>query len=285
MSSVAIVTDSTAYIPTEMMNGYSIQVVPLNVIWGDQTFLDGVDIQPNEFYDRLKGSKITPTTSQPSPEMFKNVYKGLLEHDHDVISLHISSKLSGTVDSAFQAKQQLNSNRIEVIDSQLTSMALGFPVLAVGKAAKEGATLQECKALAEQSVLHSGAIFTVSTLEYLRRGGRIGGASALLGTALDLKPILTLIDGKIEAVERVRTLNKAIDRLVDHLIQQTKKRTPLQVAAINANSPLEAERILAKIREKYDIADIDVAIKGEISPVIGTHTGPGTLGIAYMAGF
>lgn len=284
MSKVAVVTDSTAYLPQELITGNPISVIPLNVIWGENTYLDNVDIHPQEFYERLRTNKVNPTTSQPSPEAFRKVYEDLLEQGFDVISMHISAKLSGTVDSAMQARNELDPERIEVIDSQLTSMALGFPVHAVARAAVEGASLSECKALGENGCQNAGAIFTVSTLEYLHRGGRIGGAAAFLGTALDLKPILTLVDGKIEALERVRTLHKALDKLVVHLKEQTGRKTPLQIAIIHADCVPLGNKLMERVREAYGTSEIDIAVISEISPVIGTHTGPGTVGIAYMAG-
>ena len=284
MANVTVVTDSTAYIPSALLAQYQIQVIPLNVIFGEVTLLDGVDISPDEFYEKLKTSKVIPTTSQPSPAAFRDVYEKILDEGRDIISIHISEKLSGTIDSATQAKQMLAVENIEVVDSKLTSMAMGFPVLATAKAAKEGATLQECKALAERSLANSGAIFTVSTLEYLHRGGRIGGAAAFLGTALDLKPILELREGKIEPIERVRTLNKAVDRLLEHFQNRINGRTPVQIAILNAKVPEEANRLLEKARNLFSVSDIDFALISDLSPTIGTHTGPGTLGIAYMAG-
>lgn len=284
MSKVTVVTDSTAYLPPQLMAGNPISVIPLNVIWGDKTYLDNVDIHPHEFYSKLKQNKSIPTTSQPTPAAFIKVYEKLLEQGHEILSLHISAKLSGTVDSAQQARNELDPQKIEVIDSELTSMALGFPVLAAAKAAKEGATLEECSGLARRCCKNSGALFTVSTLEYLRRGGRIGGAAAFLGTALDLKPILTLVDGKIEPIERVRTLNKALDKLIENLKTKVDKRVPLQIAIIHAECPKLAEKLMERTRDAFGMSEIDIAITSEISPVIGTHTGPGTIGIAYMAG-
>ena len=253
MSKVAIVTDSTSNIPAELMNGYAISVLPLNLIWGDETFQDGVDIQPDEFYQRLKSNKICPTTSQPSPEAFRQVYEKLIADGFDILSVHISARLSGTMHSALQARNMVDSEKVEVVDLEMASMALGFPVLAAAQAAKEGATLEECKAIAVRCSANSGALFTVSTLEYLHRGGRIGGASAFLGTALDLKPILSLVDGKIEPIERVRTLNKAIDRLVENLKKTVDKKTPLNIAIINAMCAEEAEKLREKVCNAFPV--------------------------------
>jgi len=284
MSKIAIVTDSTACIPESYLSEYTILVVPLQLIMGEEVMLDGVEITPDEFYEKLENSKLSPSTSQPSPDAFVKVFQPLLDEGYDIISILISSKLSGTVASAEIAKNQLGSSRIEVIDSKLTSMAMGFPILAVAKAAKEGATLQECKGLAEATLKRSGAMFTVSTLEFLRRGGRIGSAAAFLGTALNLKPVLELREGVVEPIERVRTHTKAVYRLIELLGERSGRQSPLQVAALHAKSPLGAAKIIEEIRKEYNVSDISEAFCVDISPVLGAHTGPGTLGIAYTYG-
>jgi DegV family protein with EDD domain len=163
-------------------------------------------------------------------------------------------------------------------------MAMGFPALAAAKAAAAGATMEECKSIVERGCSQSGVLFAVSTLEYLRRGGRIGGAAAFLGTALNLKPILELREGKIEAVERVRTMNKAIDRLLDLFEERIGTRRPVQIAALHANAPEEARKLLERARQRFDQSDISAAVLSEVSPVIGTHTGPGCMGLAFQAG-
>jgi DegV family protein with EDD domain len=281
MTKVAIVTDSTACIPAEYLQKYIISVVPLNLIFGHQMFLDGVDITPNQFYKKLVETKISPTTSQPSPDAFMRAYRKYLDEGYDIISIHISSNLSGTVDSATQAKNHLDSQRIEVIDSKSAAMALGYQTLTVARAAVEGASLKECKDLAEKSIHTTNALFTVATLEYLHRGGRIGGATAFLGTKLDLKPILELRDGRIEAITRVRTFNKAIDQMVANLEKQVDHKRPLRLVTMHANALTDAVNLLTRLREKFDITESFVS---EISPVLGTHVGPGTVGIAFMAG-
>lgn len=284
MSKVALVTDSTAYIPAELVKSYDIHVVPLQLIWADKTYRDNVDITPAEFYERLPHVKAHPSTSQPSPAAFKEIYSNLLEQDYQVLSVHISSKLSGTMDSATQAKQMLPGAPIEIVDSLSTSMCMGFPVLAAARAAAQGASLADCRTIAEQGCKNSGVLFVVDTLEFLRRGGRIGGAQAFLGTALNLKPILEVREGRIEAVERVRTLNKAIDRLLELLAERVGGRRPVSLAALHAAAPEAAETLLTRARAMYALSDINEALVCPVSPVIGVHAGPGTLGLAYMAG-
>lgn len=284
MSKVAVVTDSTAYIPRSLSQGLPIYVVPLQVVWGEETYRDGIDIQPLEFYTRLKTAKVMPSTSQPSPEAFRQVYATLLEEDYDIVSIHISAKLSGTLDSAIQAREMLKSERIALIDSKVTAMALGYHVLSVARAAAQGASFEACKALAERAVNHIGAVFVVSTLEFLHRGGRIGGAAAFLGTALNLKPLLELRDGRVEAVERIRTMRKALERLLELLDERVGQRSPLRLACLHANAPEEAEALMERVRQRYPQKRLVELVMAEVSPVIGTHTGPGTVGIAYMAG-
>ena len=284
MSKVAIVTDSTAYIPPELIKGHRIEVVPLHLIWGDKTYLDGVDITPNEFYERLATAKELPTTSQPSPAAFKEVYERLQGEGYDILSIHISSKLSGTMDSALQAKAMVPDARIEIVDSLTTSMGMGFAVLEAARAATRGASLEECKAIALRGLANVLVYFLVSTLEFLHRGGRIGGAAAFLGTALNLKPILQLRDGRIEAIEKVRTMSKATDRLLEIFAEQARGKRPIRLAILHANAQEEAERLLERARQKVSVDDISEAVIVPVSPVIGTHTGPGCVGIAFMSG-
>ncbi len=178
MSKVALVTDSTAYLPDELVNQYAISVTPQILIWGEETFQDGVDIQPNDFYKKLKTAKIMPTTSQVAIVTMKSTFEKLLEQGYDVLGIFISAKLSGTMQSADQAKLMLPkaANKIVILDSNTTAMAMGFHVLAAARAAQSGAGLSECKEIAEQARKHTGVYFVVDTLEFLRRGGRIGGA-------------------------------------------------------------------------------------------------------------
>lgn len=284
MSKVAIVSDSTANIPASMLQNLPVSVVPLNVIFGNETFFDGVTIKSDEFYTRLQTGKVNPSTSQPSPEAFKSLFLKLLDDGYDVMTIVISSKLSGTMDSALQAQAELPGAPIEVLDTYSTSMAMGYQVLTVARAAAQGASLHECKVLAEIAREKTGALFTVSTLEYLHRGGRIGGAAAFLGTTLDLKPILTLKEGKIEAMERVRTLSKASDRLVELFLEQAQGHKSVRLGFLHAKAEEEAAALMEKVRQRIPASMINEAILAEVSPTIGTHTGPGTIGIAYMLG-
>ncbi len=281
MGKVAIITDSTSYIPKDLVKKHHITVIPQVLIWEDKTYLDGVDIQPREFYNRLKDAKVMPTTSQATIGSFQQIFSQLLDEGCQILAILVSDKLSGTINSAIQARDMLPDEPIEIINSKTTAMALGFQALAVARAAKEGANMSECKALAEKAIDHTGVIFAVDTLEFLHRGGRIGGGSRFLGTALKLKPILEVKDGRVEAVERVRTRKKSLTRLVELLEERLAGRQPVRLATLHANSPEDARIILKQANGRIDAVE---HIFSELSPTVGTNTGPGTVGLAYMAG-
>ncbi len=283
MGKVAIVTDSTAYIPKEYRERYNISTAPQVLIWGEETFEDGVTIQPNEFYSRLSTAKVMPTTSQVSVPNMQKAFSTLLDQGYDVLGIFVSSKLSGTLQSAMRGREELTTGKekVEIVDSLSTSMAMGFQALTAARAAAEGASLAECKALAEKARAYTGVYFMVDTLEFLHRGGRIGGAQRFLGTALNLKPILALQDGKVEPVERIRTKGKALDRLVEIIVEQCAGKTPIRLATLHANAGEDAKDILERAGKLMDVTE---SIFTEVSPTVGAHTGPGTVGLAYMAG-
>lgn len=285
MNKVIVVTDSTATIPAQLLNGHQIQVLPLQVIWDHMVLKDGIDIQPKEFYERLAKAKTMPSTSQATPEEFKASYSTLLDQGFDILSIHISSKLSGTLESAIQAKKAFPGARIELVDSLSTSMALGFQVLSAARMASIGAGISEVKAVAEKALTHTGVFFALNTLEFLHRGGRIGGAAAFMGTMLNLKPLLELRDGRIEAVERVRTFNKTVDRLLDLVeARLNKDKGPIRLAAIHANDQEKADELLDRAIKRFSNTVVTDAVTTSVSPVLGTHTGPGALGLAFMNG-
>jgi DegV family protein with EDD domain len=281
MSKVAIVTDSTATLPKEYLNEYPIWVVPQVLIWGEQTLEDGVDIQPDEFYLRLTKDPVHPTTSQVTPASFNRIYKELLDKNYEILAVLISPKLSGTIESANQAKANFPGAPIEVFDSNSVAMAMGYQALMAARAAKEGASLKECKDIAERARPLTGVVFAVNTLEFLHRGGRIGGGARFLGTALDIKPILEIRDGKVEAVERVRTRKKSLARVVRLIEERIAGRTPVRLATLHARAAEDARWLL-----DVGCAHLDPVEKifTEVSPVVGTHAGPGTVGLAFMAG-
>jgi DegV family protein with EDD domain len=281
VSKIAIVTDSTSSVPDEFLKKYPIFVAPQVLIWGEETFEDGVDIHPSEFYARLKVSKTMPTTSQVTPGSFLKIFSSLIDQDYQILAVLISEKLSGTIASAVQAKEMFPGAEIELVDSYTTSLGMAFPILAVAEAIEQGANLAECKQLAEKAREHVGVCFAVDTLEFLHRGGRIGGGSRFLGTALNIKPLLEVTGGRVEAVERVRTRKKSLSRLVELVEQRIAGRKPVRLGALYTNIPLEAQDLLAEASQRIDCTQSLIA---EVSPVIGTHAGPGTVGLAFMAG-
>jgi DegV family protein with EDD domain len=283
MSKVAIVTDSTAYIPEILLKELKINVVPLNLIWEEESLEDGVDIMPDEFYRRLANSKSFPTTSQPTILSMKNKFEDLLANGFDVLGIFISSKLSGTVESAQQARELMpkGQDKIAILDSLATTMALGWPVLTAARAAEAGENLLGCLKLAEKARNQTGVMFVVETLEYLRRGGRIGGAQAMLGTILNIKPLLELQEGRIEPVERIRTKGKALNRMLDLIEEKISGQTPIRLATVHADVEMEALTLLETARKRFHPIE---SLYGPLSPVIGSHAGPGTVALAYMAG-
>ena len=280
MSKFAIVTDSTSYLPKEFIQKHSIAITPLVLIWGDEMFQDGVDIQPAEFYNRLKTAKVMPTTSQATPATMHSAFQGLVDQGFDVLGIFISSKLSGTIQSAIQAREMMGSagKKVTLVDSQSTSIALGFQVLATARAKDAGESLEECVALAEKAHEKTGVYFAVDTLEFLHRGGRIGGAQRFIGSALNLKPILALKEGKVEGVERIRTKSKAHDRILELVAEQVNGKSTIRIATLHANAFEDAKSLLDRAANMINPVE---TILSELSPVVGTHTGPGTIGLAF----
>jgi DegV family protein with EDD domain len=283
MSKIALVTDSTTYMPPELVKKYNISIAPQVLIWGDQTYKDGVDIESREFFTRLKTAKVMPTTSQVAVISFQEIFQDLVDKGYEVLALLVSSRLSGTVQSALQAKDLMSSARekVNVVDSQSVAMALGFQVLAVARAIEDGASLKDAIALAEKSYQYTGVFFAVDTLEFLHRGGRIGGAQRFLGTMLNMKPILAIQDGRVEGVDRIRTKNKAHDRVLELVVEKVAGRTPVRLATLHANAADDARALLARAEQTLHPIE---SIFTEVSPTVGTHAGPGTVGLAVMAG-
>ena len=281
MNPVMIVTDSSAYLPPDLVATHPIRVIPLTLNWDGQTYRDGVEIQATEFYNRLSTSSTLPSTSQIPPGDFENIIKELLVVDYDVLLLPISSGISGSYQSAASVVNNFPADRVVLLDTKLVSMALGFQVLAAARAAAAGANLTECKQTAQQAYGHIGVFFTVDTLKYLAAGGRINSAKRLLGAALDIKPILEIRDGKIELVNSVRTRNKAIDRMLQMVEKEIGGRSPVRISVFHALAPETAEELLETARLRFSPIEYYLS---EISPVVGSHVGPSTVAIAYHAG-
>lgn len=279
MSKIALVTDSSAYVPPELHERHRIEVVPLKLIWGDETFQDGVDISPSEFYARLPDAEVMPTTSQPSAAEFKQVFEDLHAEGYHILGIYISSKLSGTMASAEQAKKMLPNVNVENVDSLCSIVEMGFHLREVADAIENGADLAQCKAVAEDARARSGLVFAVDTLEFLHRGGRIGGGKRFLGTLLDIKPVLELEDGSVEAVEQVRTKRKAINRLLDLVEEKAQGKELAYLGVSHASAEADAVDLLERAQARFHAEN---TMLSELSPVIGTHAGPGTVVLAYM---
>jgi len=281
MNKVSIVTDSTAYLPQEFIDSLGISVVPLSLNWDGKTYRDGIDILPDEFYTRLSKSDTLPTTSQSTVGDYAAVFEKLANENRDVLTLPISSGISGSINSAIQASKMFTKTKIDVVETKLVSMALGFMVLAAARAAAAGASLEECTKIAKESYNHIGVYFVVDTLKYLHAGGRIGGAKRFMGTALRIKPVLEIRDGKIEAVKSVITMNKAIEAMIELVEKDIAGRKPVRVSVFHALAEEHAVQLLETITKRFGAEE---SILSYVSPVVGSHVGPGTLSIAYMAG-
>ena len=271
--SVAIVTDSTADLPPQLAASRSITVVPLTLNFDGKALLDGVDIRPDEFYRRLPSVATHPTTSQPSAGRFAEAYSALLA-DHDaVVSIHISEKLSGTYESARQAAAMTDAERVRVVDSENVSMSLGLLALTASSLAASGADAEtiEAKMLDMRPLVQT--YFSVATLEFLRRGGRIGRASAFLGSVLQVKPVLCIRDGLVTPLERVRTFDRALNRIVE-LTREVDRGHGVCVIVGHADAGADAERIG---RELEPIAE--TLMIQPLGPVVGAHAGPGVVGV------
>lgn len=275
-----IVTDSSAGLPRDLLEAYGIEVVPLNVQFGRTSYQEGVDIDNTQFYQMLSQAEQLPTTSQPSAGQFHEVYSRLVAGGDSVISIHISSKLSGTCQSAMAAKGMLPEADITVVDTLSVSMGHGLVVLAAAEAVQKGKGQDEVVALVEQVINGMQILFIVDTLEYLQKGGRIGGAAAFLGTLLSLKPLLEIRDGGVEPLERVRTRRKAVRRALEVLAERFDGQGPLRLLVLHAECPEDAEQLAKRMREMLPCGSLHLA---ELSPVIGTHGGPGTLGLGGFA--
>ncbi|MGD2049839.1 MAG: DegV family protein [Chloroflexota bacterium] len=275
---VAVATDSTANIPDDYIHELNIYVIPQVLNWEGDTFLDGIDITPSEFYQRLVQAKELPTTSQPSAGQFYEFFGNLAEKHEAIIGVFISEHLSGTIDSALTGAEMMSDFPIEIVDSKSASMGLGFMVMAVARALKDGASYEEAAQLARDLIPVTHAIFVVDTLEYLHKGGRIGGAQRLVGSLLSMKPLLHLEEGRIEPLARIRTKRKAVEKLLDVVASDTEGKGKLHASVIHAAAPEDAEQFKEQVLERLDPVEI---ISSELSPVVGTHTGPGLVGMGY----
>ncbi|GAB4535764.1 MAG: DegV family protein [Anaerolineae bacterium] len=275
---IKIVTDSTSYLPPDEIERYDIRVVPLNVHFGeDRVFQEGVTIDNDQFYAMLAESPELPTTSQPSPGQFLDIFSELSEAGHSVLCLVLSSRLSGTYQSALDARHMLPDANIVVIDTYSAASPLGLMVITAAEMAAEDCAMDEIVARIEQMREDMRVYFVVDTLEYLQKGGRIGAAAAFLGTLLKVKPILMLDEGVVKPLDKVRSKRKAIQRLLSELESHVAPDQPVRAITMHAQALDEARELEAEIHRRFNCQH---TLFGEVGPVIGTHTGPGLLGAA-----
>jgi DegV family protein with EDD domain len=273
---VTVVTDSTSYLPAGLADELGIRVVPLQVQLGDRTGREGVDVSPGDVTSALR-CRVPVSTSRPTPGDFGKLYRSILETGSSaVLSVHLSGQLSGTCDSARLAAAELDDDLIRVVDSRSAGMALGFAVLAAARAAASGSALPEVEQAARSVLGSTTALFYVDSLEWLHRGGRIGSAAARFGTALAVKPLLHLSDGRIQPLEKVRTATKAIARLVQLGVAAAGDR-PVDVAVQHLAAPDRAADLARQLREA--LPALHQLYESEVGAAVGAHVGPGLLGI------
>lgn len=276
MGKIALVTDSTAYLYEEEVKRYAVTVVPLTVNFPDGFIYDGL-VDARDFFARVEKSGKVPFTSQPSVGAFVEAYKALIAEGKEVVSIHISARLSGTFESASGAASMVDPGKITVVDSTVTSAPMAYLVLAAARWAEEGCSRAEIAARLEQAKKEIGAFFVPHTLDYLKKGGRIGGAQALLGSLLQIKPLLYLREGQIEVFDKVRTKRKAMQRMLQQLPREKKQ---LEVAAVHFMAPEDAAAIKEAVLEMAPHARVEIR---ELGPVLSTHCGPGLVGIGFWA--
>jgi fatty acid kinase fatty acid binding subunit len=275
----ALVLDSTADLPDAAERFPNWRVVPLYVRFGDESLRDGVDIDANEFYERLRGSSVFPTTSQPTPGDFLARY-GELDAYERIFSLHVSARVSGTFESAQAAAADLGDGRVRAIDTETASASIAMLALAIQRRLDQGTTDEEIDALVERYLRERGLLFTVDTLEFLQRGGRIGKAAAFAGTLLQVKPILSIREGEVEPVKRVRGERKAFAELASALETETRDEPTYRLAVAHAAAPERAAELEALVRERRPQAELELVVT--LGAVIGAHAGPGTLALFWF---
>jgi DegV family protein with EDD domain len=269
---VKIVTDSGADLPEQLARELGITVVPIYVRFGEEVYRDRVSISEDEFYERLTHDPVHPNTTQPGPQDFLEVYQKLSADADGIVSIHISGKLSGTYNSALMARDMLETGcPVEVVDSETLSMSVGLMVIAAAEMAKAGESMDKIVAEVKKAMPESSMLFLLDTLEYLRRGGRIGKAKALLGSVLNLKPMLTVKDGELVPAGQVRTRAKGMDKLFEYV----KNAGNIQDLAVVYNTtPDEAQTLAERIGSVFDREKIRIA---RVGPGLGAHGGPGAM--------
>jgi len=275
---IKIVSDTASGLTREVAAQRGIQLISQRVMFGTETLRDGVDITNDVFLQRLKMSKEFPTTSQPPVGDYVDAFKRRLDAGHEVLCLTVSSLLSGTYNSAETAKKNLGSDKITLVDTKNVATGQALMVLEAARMVKEGRSVPEIVAHLEPMVAGMHLDFVLDTLEYLAKGGRIGGAQAFVGTLLQMKPILTIRHGRVEPLERVRTKTKAVARLREIVDMSVKAKRNVRLGVVHTGLPAEAEALSQEFRDMYDL---DECLVLEMPPAVAAHAGPGALGAAY----
>ncbi len=275
---VRVLTDSTCDLSPELVAAYGITVVPLTVFFGEEALLDGVEIDANTFYQRLRESPVLPRTSQPAVEAFRSAYEHLAQDAGEIVSIHLSSRLSGTLNSASVAREQApHSLRIELIDSYSVSLGLGAIVLEAAAAAAEGASMAQVVAVARRAMDRVHVVAVLDTLEYLQKGGRIGRARSLLGSLLSIKAIIHVEDGEVAPFDRIRTRARALDRLFE---VATQDRALKRLFCACAGNDAEGQAFIERLRPHLPHTEFHL---GQLGPVVGVYTGPNAIGLATVS--
>jgi DegV family protein with EDD domain len=275
---VAVVTDSTANLPDDIVKQHNLYVIPQILNWEGRSLLDQIDISTEEFYERLSQSKELPKTSQPAPGQFTEHFRKVAEGAESIVAIFISEFLSGTLQSAHLGAEALGDYPIEIVDSRSASLGLGLLSVAAARYAAAGHDYQEVAAYVRKLVPRLRVMFVVDTLEYLHKGGRIGGAQRLVGSMLSIKPVLHLEDGKIEPLASIRTKKKAIQHMLDVVLGEMKDKSEVHAGVIHARAAADALTIADRVRAEAAPKEL---IINELTPVIGANVGPGVVGMGY----
>jgi len=282
MDHIKIVTDSTADLSEEQIKKYSIKVVPLTVIFGSESFADGVDLSAEEFYQKLTSGKDLPKTTQPSPEAFRQAYEEVARKDDVILSIHISGKLSGTLNSVEVASGMVES-KIVPVDTKTASQGIGRSVLVAAEAVRREMSLENTLTVLNKSIARTFSVFAVDTLEFLQRNGRIGKAASLLGSLLQIRPILYADpDGMVAPYDKVRGRSQVIPSIVNAALKHVSPDQPVDLSVVHTGVEDKAHELLEALQAKYDIADLHV---GMVGPAIGAHIGPGAVGLMIQPSF
>lgn len=279
--SIKIIADSTCYLPKEYIDKYNVSIVSLNVLLNGNSYRE-IDLSNDWFYNEMAKSPTIPTSSQPSIEELYSTVESLVKDGHDVVGIFLSSDMSGTFSTSNLVKNMILENypnaKIVMIDSRSNCMQAGFAVLEAAKASNENKSLDEVVSIAKNVIENSKFIFVPETLDYLKKGGRIGGAAALFGSLLQIKPILTVEDGKTTVFTKVRTKKKAIDKIVNTVLEQNSKSPIKGIIVHHINCESEGQELADRLKNSLGLDNVKIQ---SIGPIIGLHVGPGSIGVAY----